>query len=382
MSSLPQFDIFLSPPHIGPEEGALVAESLASNWIAPVGPFVDRFEDEFRRVVGAEHAVAVSSGTAALHLALHALSIGPGDEVAVSTLTFVGSVGPIVQRGAVPVFIDSEPSSWNMDPALLDMALRERPAIRCVVVVHLYGQAADLDAIKTVCAARNVPLIEDAAEAAGTTYKGRQVGVDGRIGYFSFNGNKIITTSNGGMIVTNDGDLAAHVRKLATQAREPAAHYEHKELGYNYRMSNVLAALGVAQLSKLKQRVEKRREIFAFYQRELGGLPGVSFMPESPLGRSTRWLTTLTIDPAAAPASREDVRRALDAVRIESRPLWKPMHQQPVLAHHPAYLSGVADRLFDHGLCLPSGSALTSDDLSRIAATMRTLWTRSAAVRL
>jgi pyridoxal phosphate-dependent aminotransferase EpsN len=382
MSGVPQFDVLLSPPHIGAEESALVAEALASNWIAPIGPFVDRFEEDFKRTVGARHAVAVSSGTAALHLALHALGIGPGDEVAVSTLTFVGSVGPIVHRGAVPVFIDSEPDSWNMDPALLEKALRERPAIRCVVVVHLYGQAADLDAIKAVCTARNVPLIEDAAEAAGTIYKGRHVGVDGRIGYFSFNGNKIITTSNGGMIVTADADLAAHVRKLATQAREPAPHYEHTELGYNYRMSNVLAALGVAQLAKLDQRVARRRDNFAVYQRDLGGLPGLEFMPESPLGRSTRWLTVLTIDPAVAGVDRERVRTALAANRIESRPLWKPMHQQPALAHYPAYLNGVADRLFDHGLCLPSGSALTPGDLSRIAAAMRALWPRPAAVRL
>jgi pyridoxal phosphate-dependent aminotransferase EpsN len=374
------FDILLSPPHLGTEEAELVAEALASNWIAPVGPMVDRFEVEFGRAVGARYAVAVSSGTAALHLALHALGIGAGDEVAVSTLTFVGSVGPIVHRGATPVFIDSEWPSWNMDPTLLERALQDRPAIRAVVVVHLYGQAADLDEIKSVCGRRGVSLIEDAAEAAGTTYKGRQVGNDGRIGYFSFNGNKIITTSNGGMIVSDDGSLAARIRKLSTQAREPAAHYEHTEVGYNYRMSNVLAAIGVGQLAKLATRVEQRRRNFAYYEHRLADLPGVAFMPESPLGRCTRWLTVLTIDPAVAPADREAVRLGLEAAQIESRPMWKPMHQQPALRKYPAYLSGVADRLFSTGLCLPSGSSLTVTDLERIVASMRLVWTSTAAL--
>jgi pyridoxal phosphate-dependent aminotransferase EpsN len=267
-----------------------------------------------------------------------------------------------------------------MDPTLLERALQDRPAIRAVVVVHLYGQAADLDEIKSVCGRRGVSLIEDAAEAAGTTYKGRQVGNDGRIGYFSFNGNKIITTSNGGMIVTDDGSLAARIRKLSTQAREPAAHYEHTEVGYNYRMSNVLAAIGVGQLAKLATRVEQRRRNFAYYEHRLADLPGVAFMPESPLGRCTRWLTVLTIDPAVAPADREAVRLGLEAAQIESRPMWKPMHQQPALRKYPAYLSGVADRLFSTGLCLPSGSSLTVTDLERIVASMRLVWTSTAAL--
>jgi len=370
--------ILLSPPHIGSEEAALVAEALRSNWIAPVGPFVDRFEAEFREVVGARHAVAVTSGTAALQLALHVLGIGPGDEVAVSTLTFIGSVSPIVHRGAVPVFVDSD-SSWNMDPTLLERALNERPRIKAVVVVHLYGQPADLDAIRAVCDARGVPLIEDAAEAAGTTYKRRHVGNDGTIGYFSFNGNKIITTSNGGMIVTGSADIANHARKLATQAREPVPHYEHLELGYNFRLSNVLAALGVAQLGRLEQRVERRREIFRFYQEHLGDLPGVTFMPESGLGRSTRWLTTLTIDPKAAGPDREQVRLALVNAKIEARPVWKPMHRQPALQRHPALLSGVSDRVFADGLCLPSGSSLTRNDLERIVAAFRDVWKPAVA---
>ena len=260
--------ILLSPPHLGPEETELLLQAVQSNWIAPVGPFIDQFEAEFREVVGARHAVAVSSGTAALQLALHALGVGHGDEVAVSTLTFVGSVSPIVHRGAVPVFIDCD-ATWNMDPNLLEEALRRHPRIKAVVVVHLYGQPADLDAIRAVCEPRGIPIIEDAAEAAGTTYKGRHVGNDGAIGYFSFNGNKIITASNGGMIVTPREDLANHVRKLATQAREPAPHYEHTELGYNFRLSNLLAALGLAQLRRLPERVAQRRRNFEYYNAHL-----------------------------------------------------------------------------------------------------------------
>lgn len=353
---------------------------MQSNWIAPIGPFIDRFEAEFREVVGARHAVAVSSGTAALTLALHVLGIGAGDEVAVSTLTFVGSVSPIVHRGAVPVFVDCD-ATWNMDPELLNEALRKHPRIKAVVVVHLYGQPADLDAIRAVCEPRGIPIIEDAAEAAGTTYKERHVGNDGAIGYFSFNGNKIITASNGGMIVTAREDLAEHVRKLATQAREPAPHYEHNELGYNFRLSNVLAALGLAQLRRLPQRVEQRRRNFDYYSDRLSDLPGVRFMPETPLGTCTRWLTTLTIDPDVAGVDREAVRTALNSADIEARPVWKPMHLQPALKHYPAVLAGISDRLFAQGLCLPSGSSLSDADLDRVVANIRLVWT-SARVAL
>lgn len=369
--------ILLSPPHIGPEEIEIVLKAMQSNWIAPVGPRIDEFEAEFCRVVDAPHAVAVSSGTAALHLALHVLGIGPGDEVAVSTLTFVGSVSPIVHRGARPVFIDSD-ETWNMDPNVLEQALERHPRIRAVIVVHLYGQPADLDALRAICAARGVALIEDAAEAAGTTYKGRHVGNDGRIGFFSFNGNKIVTTSSGGMIVTGDERLAAHARKLATQAREPAVHYEHVELGYNFRLSNLLAALGIAQLRKLEDRVRRRRANFEHYRRALGDLPGVRFMPESPLGRATRWLTTLTIDPVAAGVARDDVQQALAAADIEARPVWKPMHQQPALKEYPALLRGVADDIFRNGLCLPSGSSLSDADLTRVVANVRRAWTSTS----
>jgi dTDP-4-amino-4,6-dideoxygalactose transaminase len=358
--------ILLSPPHIGPEETELLLQAVQSNWIAPVGPFIDQFEAEFRDVVGARHAVAVSSGTAALQLALHTLGIAHGDEVAVSTLTFVGSVSPIVHRGAMPVFIDCD-ATWNMDPNLLEEALRRHPRIKAVVVVHLYGQPADL----------GIPMIEDAAEAAGTTYKNRHVGNDGAIGYFSFNGNKIITASNGGMIVTPREDLANHVRKLATQAREAAPHYEHIELGYNFRLSNLLAALGLAQLRRLSQRVEQRRRNFDYYNAHLADLPGVRFMPEAPSGRSTRWLTTLTIDPGTAGVDRETVRLALAGADIEARPVWKPMHLQPALAHYPAVSAGISDRLFAQGLCLPSGSSLDCADLERVVAGVRQVWTSS-----
>jgi dTDP-4-amino-4,6-dideoxygalactose transaminase len=366
--------ILLSPPHIGPEEAELVQQALASNWIAPVGPFVDQFEAEFAAVVDAGHAVAVSSGTAALHLALHVLGIGPGDEVAVSTLTFIGSVSPIVHRGAAPVFIDVD-RSWNIDPMLLKDALRRHPRIRAVVAVHLYGQPADLDVIRDICTEAGVSLIEDAAEALGATYKGRHVGCNSRVGFFSFNGNKIITASGGGIVVTNDENLAAHVRKLANQAREPALHYEHVELGYNFRLSNVLAALGLAQLRKLDSRVQKRRANFAFYEEQLGTLPGLSFMPESACGRGTRWLTTFTIDPRRAGVDADTVRRLLGDAGIESRPVWKPMHQQPALRQYHSFNTGVADALFREGLCLPSGSSLTESELETVAAHVRRAWT-------
>ncbi len=371
--------IYLSPPHVGPEETELLIQAIRSNWIAPAGPFLDQFEAEFARATGAAHAVAVSSGTAALHLVLHALGVGAGDEVAVSTLTFIGSVAPIVQRGAAPVFIDSD-STWTIDPDLLDHTVRDRSRIKAVVAVHLYGQPADLDRLRSICAARGIPLIEDAAEAAGAQYKGRHVGNDGAVGYYSFNGNKIVTTSSGGMVVTADAAVAAHVRKLATQAREPVPHYEHAELGYNFRLSNVLAALGVAQLRRLSDRVEQRRRNFEHYQECLSDLPGLGFMPEADDSRSTRWLTALTIDPAAG-VSKEALRLSLEAENIEARPVWKPMHQQPALRGFPAVLNGTADRVFEHGLCLPSGSSLTCGDLDRVVATVRRAWHSSVRRR-
>ncbi len=363
--------IYLSPPHIGEAERAFVEEAFETNWIAPVGPHVDAFEREFAEAVGAEHAVAVSSGTAALHLALRHLGLEKGDEVLVSTFTFCASVNPVLYENARPTFIDSERASWNMDPNLLEDVLERRAEAgkrpKAVVLVHLYGQCADLDPIAELCEEYGVALIEDAAEALGATYKGGAAGSFGRAGVFSFNGNKIITTSGGGMLVTPEAEMARHAKKLATQAREDVPHYEHTEIGYNYRLSNVLAGIGRGQLQKLEERVTARRRNFDFYQKRLGALPGVAFMPEAPWGRANRWLTCLTIDPDAFGADREAVRQALEAENIEARPLWKPMHLQPVYAGYEAVGGAVAEGLFERGLCLPSGSALAEADLSRVA---------------
>jgi pyridoxal phosphate-dependent aminotransferase EpsN len=348
-----------------------IQEAFDSNWIAPLGPNVDAFEQEFAAKVGAKHALALSAGTAAIHLALIHLGVGPGDEVIVSTLTFAASANPVVYLGARPVFIDSEKTSWNMDPALLAETLARKARLgklpKAVILVHLYGQTANIDAILDICNRYGVPLIEDAAEALGASYQGRSPGVFGRAGVFSFNGNKIITTSGGGMLVSDDADLIAHARKLATQARDPAPHYQHSEIGYNYRLSNVLAGIGRAQLQALDDRVRRKREIFAIYQQLLGALPGIDFMPEAPWGRHNRWLTTITIDPDRFGANREDIRLALEAENIESRPLWKPMHMQPVFAGCEAIGGHVAETLFDEGLCLPSGTAMTAADLQRVA---------------
>ena len=378
--------IYLSSPHMSGAEEAHVADAFASNWVAPLGPHVDAFEREFAAVVGSSHAAALSSGTAALHLALLLAGVGPGDEVLVSTLTFSASVNPIRYLGAQPVFIDSERTSWNLDAALVEEALVERaragrlPA--AVVVVHLYGQSADMDPILGVCRRYGVPVVEDAAEALGATYKGKSPGTFGASGIFSFNGNKIITTSGGGMLVSEDEALVAHARKLATQARDPAPHYQHTEIGYNYRLSNVLAAIGRGQLAVLEDRVEARRRNFDFYREALGNLPGVAFMPEAPWGRHTRWLTCFTIDPAAFGADREAVREALEAENIEARPLWKPMHLQPVFAEHPVVGGAVAEELFANGLCLPSGSNLAEHELERVAEVIRGVHLQARSPRL
>jgi pyridoxal phosphate-dependent aminotransferase EpsN len=367
--------IYLSSPHMGDLEEQFVAEAFTTNWIAPLGPHVDAFEREFCEVVGSGHAAALSSGTAALHLALKLVGVGAGDEVLVSTLTFAASVNPIVYLGARPVFIDSERASWNLDPMLLAKELARRAEVgrlpKALVLVHLYGQSADLDSIVELCDRYGVALVEDAAEVLGATYKGRTPGTFGRVGIYSFNGNKIITTSGGGMLVSDDEQLVAQARKLATQARDPAPHYEHSEIGYNYRLSNVLAGIGRGQLRVLEERVAARRRIFDFYLKALGELPGIKFMPEAPWGRHTRWLTTLTIDPAAFGATREAVRLALEAENIEARPVWKPMHLQPVFAGYESVGGAVAEDLFEHGLCLPSGSNLGAEDLERVVAVIR-----------
>ena len=370
--------LYLSPPHIGPDELALVTEAFDTNWVAPVGPHVDAFEREFAAYVGAQHAVALSSGTAALHLALRDLGIGPGDEVAVSDLTFCASVNPILYEGATPVFVDSERQSWNLDPNKVEDLFRDRAAkgrqVKALVPVHLYGQTADLGALVELCDRYGVTMIEDAAEALGATYRDRSPGTFGRAGIFSFNGNKIITTSGGGILVTDRAETAAHVKKMATQARDTAPHYEHSEVGFNYRLSNVLAGIGRGQLRQLDARVAARRRVFDAYVDTLGDLPGVAFMPEAEWGTHTRWLTCLTIDPEAAGVTREDVRLALEADDVEARPVWKPMHLQPVYAGYEAVGGAVAVDLFGRGLCLPSGSAMTEADVARVVRGVRRVW--------
>ncbi len=367
--------IHLSPPHMSGLERGFVDEAFDSNWIAPVGPQIDAFENEFAEAVGSPYALAVSSGTAGLHLALILAGVGPSDEVMVSTLTFSASVNVVVYQGARPVFVDSERASWNMDPALLAEALAQRAETgrlpKAVVLVHLYGQSADIDPILKVCTNYGVTLVEDAAEALGATYHGRTPGTFGQSGVFSFNGNKIITTSGGGMLVSEDGDFIKHARKLATQARDDAPHYQHSEIGYNYRMSNVLAAVGRGQLPVLEDRVLSRRRNYEFYRTALGSLPGLSFMPEPDWGRATRWLTCLTIEPSLFGADREAVRLALGAENIEARPLWKPMHLQPVFEQYEMIGGAVAEDVFKDGLCLPSGSALTEEELTRVCDTVR-----------
>ncbi len=362
--------ILLSTPHMGDRELEFVKEAFDTNWIAPVGPHVNAFEQEFCQVIGARHAAAVSSGTAALHLALQLIGVGSGDEIFCPTLTFIATANPITYLGAKPVFIDSDRTSWNMSPDLLREALDRRARLgtlpKAVVLVHLYGQSADIDPILEGCNHHEIPLIEDAAESLGATYKGHSPGTFGRIGIYSFNGNKIITTSGGGMLVSDDPDLVTKARFLATQARDPAPHYQHSEIGYNYRLSNVLAGIGRGQLRVLGDRVAARRRNFEVYQQALGNLPGIEFMPEAPFGHATRWLTCLTINPAAFGTDREQVRVALTRQQIEARPVWKPLHLQPVFAGCECIGGTVSEDLFARGLCLPSGSNLTTEDLKRV----------------
>ncbi|HSH92070.1 MAG TPA: aminotransferase class I/II-fold pyridoxal phosphate-dependent enzyme [Ramlibacter sp.] len=370
--------IWLSSPHLGEEETAFVEDAFRTNWIAPLGPHVDGFERELASYAGVGHAAAVSSGTAAIHLALLLLGVKPGDTVFCSSLTFVGSCNPILYCNARPVFVDSEPQTWNMCPEALERALkwaeREGRMPRCVILVNLYGQSADMDAILPVCERYGVPVLEDAAESLGAMYRNRASGSFGRIGIYSFNGNKIITTSGGGMLVADDPDVVAHARKLATQAREPAAHYEHVEVGFNYRMSNVLAGIGRGQLKVLEQRVAQRRHVFDTYRQELADCPGLEWMPEPEGYRSTRWLTCFTLPGADANARRDGVLKSLERHSIEARPVWKPMHLQPLFRDAPyfAHASGdVSARLFEAGVCLPSGSNLTADQQSRVIDQLR-----------
>lgn len=362
---------------MGPRERELLLSAFDSNWIAPLGPHVDAFERELGERIGVPHVAALSSGTAAIHLGLKLLGVGPGDEVIVSTLTFAATVNPAVYLGARPTFIDSDRATWNMSPDLLWDVLKERARIgklpKAVIVVDLYGQCADYDPILEACARYDIPVVEDAAEALGATYKGKAAGSFGKLAAFSFNGNKIITTSGGGALVSHDEKLVQGARFLATQARDPAPHYQHSHIGYNYRLSNLLAAVGRGQLRVLDDRIAARRAHNAWYREQLGDLPGIEFMPEAPYGTSNCWLTCITIDPAKFGADREQVRLHLESLEIESRPVWKPMHLQPVFSGCEVRGGAVAQDLFERGLCLPSGSSMTEEERARVVEAIRSL---------
>jgi dTDP-4-amino-4,6-dideoxygalactose transaminase len=367
--------IYLSPPELSGNELQRLTEALASGWIAPLGPEVDAFEAEMCSRLDMPNALATISGTAALHLALLALEVGRGDCVWVSTLTFAATANAVAYVGATPVFVDSDHASWNIDPGLvieeLDRAARNNALPKALIAVDIYGQCADLEPIANACRRHGVWLIEDAAEALGATYRGRPAGSFGDLSILSFNGNKIITTSGGGMLLGRRKDWIDRARHLATQAREPVAHYEHRSIGYNYRLSNLLAAVGRAQLADLDRRVEARRAINARYRRALESRAGWSFMPEATFGRSTCWLTCATIDPARATIDRDAVLSQLARREIEARPVWKPLHLQPAFAGAPTLRGQVGETLFRHGVCLPSGSSLRIvDQESVIAAIM------------
>jgi len=362
--------IYLSPPDMSLHERNALLAAFDSNWIAPLGPEVDAFERELADRVGVHDAAALSSGTAALHLALMLLNVGPGDEVWTATLTFAATANAIRYVGATPVFIDSERESWNLDPALLREALRDaadRGALpKAVVAVDLYGQCANYDAILDACQAYEVPVIEDAAEAFGATYRGKPAGSFGAVGVLSFNGNKIMTTSGGGALVSDDAAFAERARHLASQARQPVAHYEHKEVGYNYRLSNLLAAVGRAQLARLDGFIDRRREINRTYRAALDQIDGIMFLPEAPGGRSTCWLTCVLLDEERLGVGPRQVREHLETHNIEARPVWKPMHLQPVYQSCRVIGGSVAEDLFRRGLCLPSGSTLSEGRQQRV----------------
>lgn len=375
--------LFLSPPHLGRHELNYVHKAIEDNWVAPAGPNLAGFEADICAATGVAHCVALSSGTAAIHLGLILLGVGPGDEVLCPSFTFVATANPILYLGATPVFIDSEADTWNLCPRRLREALLDRRARgkkpKALILVHLYGMPARLPEILAIAAEFQIPILEDAAEALGSRYANQPLGSFGQIGVFSFNGNKILTTSGGGALVTNNAALAQKARFLATQAKDDAAHYQHSEVGYNYRLSNILAGIGRGQMELLDERVKRRREIFAWYQEHLADLPGltIALAPEPVGSRSNRWLTTLLLT-AADPTSDtipittpEILRQHLETHNVESRPLWKPLHLQPLFATAPMYGGAVCANLFARGLCLPSGTAMTDTDLRRVAEAVR-----------
>ena len=351
------------------KEQSYIAEVFESNYIAPLGAFVNRFEESIKVYTGISHALALSSATAGLHLALRVLGIGEGDYVLASSFTFIGSVNAILYQNAKPIFVDSD-ESWNISPELLKIAIQKAPKKpKALIITHLYGQVCKLDEIIAICKAEGIYLIEDAAESLGATYHGEQSGTFGDMAVYSFNGNKILTTSGGGMLVSNNELWIEKAKFLSTQAKEDYLHYEHKEVGYNYRMSNVLAAIGVAQMEVLAQRVERRREIFALYQEYLGEIPEITFMPEIEESMGTRWLTTLTLNDTKP----QQVIDVLAEANIESRPLWKPMHLQPLFSNDMVVENGMSEKLFCQGICLPSGSSLRDEEVYHICKIVKSV---------
>jgi len=369
-----KYRIYLSSPHMSEEgyEKQYVEEAFTTNWISPLGPNVTAFENEFASKVGAKYAAALTSGTAALHLALKAAGVEKDDVVICPSLTFVASANPILYCNATPVFIDSDYETWNMDPNLLEIALKKyKGRVKAVLLVHIYGLSSDMDRIMSICNKYNVTVIEDAAESLGAYYKGKHTGTFGKGGVFSFNGNKIITTSGGGMIVSDNEEKIKKMRFWATQARDKARHYQHSEVGYNYRMSNVVAGIGRGQLKVLDKRIAKKKYIFEFYKRELGGISDIGFMPINAWNEPNYWLSVITVKGKNRP---DDIMDALLNEDIESRPVWKPMHMQPIFAGCDYIGNGVSENLFNNGVCLPSDTKMTDEDLSLVCNVIKKLW--------
>jgi len=375
--------IWLSPPHMGGKEFDYIKDAIDSNWVAPTGPNVDSFENELSQFLEESSFVAaLSSGTAALHLGLILLGVKAGDEVICQSMTFAASVNPIAYLGAIPILIDSELDTWNMSPDFLEKAILDRinqgKKPKAIIPVHIYGMPAKMDEIIAIASKYNIPILEDAAEALGSSINGKMCGTFGEISIFSFNGNKIITTSGGGALVSKYNEYAYKARFLATQARDNAPHYQHSQIGYNYRMSNICASIGCAQMKVLPERILQRRNIFNQYYEKLNDYPGLSFLVELPGYLSNRWLTTILVNPEKAEGiSRETLRLAFEKENIESRPLWKPMHLQPIFREYPFYGTNVSEKLFEQGLCLPSGSNLNESDMDRIFDVIDSVWAKN-----
>jgi dTDP-4-amino-4,6-dideoxygalactose transaminase len=377
--------IWLSSPHMGGKEQEFVKEAFDTNWVAPLGPNVDGLEQDLVVFTNSKHAAALSSGTSAIHLSLIMLGVGPGDYVLCQSFTFSASANPIVYQGAIPVFIDSEEDTWNMNPVLLEQAIKELIAKgqkpKAIIPVHLYGVPAKMEEIMTIAAKYNIPVIEDAAEALGSTLNGKACGTFGQLGVLSFNGNKIITTSGGGALISESEEHIKKARFLATQARDNAPHYQHSHIGYNYRMSNICAGIGRGQMLVLNDRVNQRRGNFDFYKNSFAKMAGISFVNELPGYFANRWLTCILVDPLKTGGkTREDIRIELEKENIECRPLWKPMHLQPIFEKYPFYGDGTSEKLFEQGLCLPSGSTLSQNDLNRVVEAIKNVFGKSICV--